>query len=440
MEKRNNDMVDKTMPLQSSKNWLQKLKEESWEAELLVSTISIFGTFQMFNLIDWSTNKFIDLLNPSQYLIGYFIVIFGLLAISILIAMFVIHFFLRAYWIGLVGLNSVFPDYSIKDSAYSKIYTEKILSILPKLKGSIQKVDELCSVIFSAAFTFLLMYMYFGLFASVYLLVFNLLSDYVQSYILLIPAILIIFSLLVQMVVAIISNLKFNKEKRNLQIWNFKIVRFISIIIYGPLYKSILQVTMIFGSNFKKKKALIYLILLFLISGMFVSVFQMTNTNIPYLISRDSYFDKTKSYSSYYKTENEHNNFLLNPEIDSDKIESNVLRLFIPIFNHEKKIRQEVCALFTKDPNKSHSELRKEKNTQLLNCYHKYNLVYINGEQTKVEFLRYDHPKTNQFGVVCYIEFSNLKTGLNKLKVEKKLDENNINEWTIPFYYITKNQ
>lgn len=440
MEKRNNDMVDKTMPLQSSKNWLQKLKEESWEAELLVSTISIFGTFQMFNLIDWSTNKFIDLLNPSQYLIGYFIVFFGLLAISILIAMFVIHFFLRAYWIGLVGLNSVFPDYSTKDSAYSKIYTEKILSILPKLKGSIQKVDELCSVIFSAAFTFLLMYMYFGLFASVYLLVFNLLSDYVQSYILLIPAILIIFSLLVQMVVAIISNLKFNKEKRTLQIWNFKIVRFISIILYGPLYKSILQVTMIFGSNFKKKKAIIYLILLFLISGMFVSVFQMTNTNIPYLISRDSYFDKTKSYSSYYKTENEHNNFLLNPEIDSDKIESNVLRLFIPIFNHEKKIRQEVCDLFTKDPNKSHSELRKEKNIQLLNCYHKYNLVYINGEQTKVEFLRYDHPKTNQFGVVCYIEFSNLKTGLNKLKVEKKLDENNINEWTIPFYYITKNQ
>lgn len=67
--------------------------------------------------------------------------------------MFVIHF-LRAYWIGLVGLNSVFPDYSIEDSVYSKIYTEKILSILPKLEDSIKKVDELCSVIFSAAFTF----------------------------------------------------------------------------------------------------------------------------------------------------------------------------------------------------------------------------------------------------------------------------------------------
>jgi len=45
-----------------SKKWLQKLKDESWEAELLVSAIAIFGTFQLFKVVDWSTNKFIDLL------------------------------------------------------------------------------------------------------------------------------------------------------------------------------------------------------------------------------------------------------------------------------------------------------------------------------------------------------------------------------------------
>ncbi len=434
-----NNKIGVAHSLESSKSWLNRLKEESWEAELLVSTISIFGTFQMFNLINWSTNRFIDLLNPSQYLIGYFIVFFGLLAISILISMFVIHFFLRAYWIGLVGLNSVFPDYSIKDSAYSKIYTEKILSILPKLKDSIQKVDELCSVIFSVAFTFLLTYMYFGLSASIYLLIFNLLSDYIEPYILLIPAIFIGVSLLVQMVVTIISNLKFNREKKKLQIWNFKIVQFVSIIAYGPLYKSILQVFMIFGSNFKKNKNLVYLLFLFLFSGIFVSIYQMTNTNIPYLINRDSYFDVTKSYASYYKTENENNNFLLNPEIESDKVESNVLKLFIPIFRHENKMRQEVCSSIIEDPNKSNSEQRKERRAQLLNCYHKYNLVYINGEETKVDFLRYEHPKTNQIGVICYLDLSNLKVGMNKLEVKKKYGEKNITEWTIPFYYISKN-
>ncbi|MCH3883360.1 hypothetical protein [Tenacibaculum aquimarinum] len=179
--------VNNTIAKPSTKGWLQRLKDESWEAELLVSAIAIFGTFKLFGFINWGTNFFIDVLDPNQYLIGYFIVAIGLLAISILASMFLIHFFLRAYWIGLVGLNSVFPDYSIEDSAYSKIYTEKILGILPKLKDSIQKVDELCSVIFSVAFTLLLIYAYMSIFVSAYLLVYNLLSAYIPFYILLIP-------------------------------------------------------------------------------------------------------------------------------------------------------------------------------------------------------------------------------------------------------------
>ena len=435
----NTKTIDTTPSLKSPKNWLQRLKDESWEAELLVSTISIFGTLQMFGLIDWATNKFINLLDPSQYLIGYMIVFFGLLAISILISMFVIHFFLRAYWVGLVGLNSVFPDYSVEDSAYSKIYTEKILAILPKLKDSIKKVDELCSVIFSVAFTFLLTYMYLGLFASIYLLIFNLLSEYVNSYILLIPGILLLTTIFVQAIISLIANLKKNKEKENLQIWNFRIVKLVSIITYGPLYKSILQVFMIFGSNFKKKKSLISLLFIFILSGMFVSVYQMTNTNIPYLITQESYFDVTKSYSSYYKSENNDANFLLSPEIESDKVESSVLKLFIPIFSHEKKIRQEICGSYIEDPNKSGLEQRTERRAQLLKCYQKYVLIYINGTLTKVDFLRYEHPKTNQSGIICYIDLSNLKSGLTKLEVKKKQDKKDITAWTIPFYYISKN-
>ncbi len=32
-------------------NWLQKLKEESWEAELLLYAIAMFGTFQLFDAV-----------------------------------------------------------------------------------------------------------------------------------------------------------------------------------------------------------------------------------------------------------------------------------------------------------------------------------------------------------------------------------------------------
>lgn len=342
------ELKEKTKALK----WLQRLKDESWEAELLVTAIAIFGTFQLFGLIDWATNKFIDILPVEQYIIGYFIVFMGLLAISILVSMFVIHFFLRAYWIGLVGLNSVFPDFGLEDSAYSKIYTEKILGILPKQEDSIQKVDELCSVIFSAAFTLLLIYSYLSVTLTIYLFIYNQLVDLVPYYILLVPVILIGLLIIGQSVFMIFANLKRFKNNYKIQHFLFKWVRLTSMITYGPLYKNLLQITMVFGSNFKKKKALIGLVLLFLASGMLVAVFKITDTNIFYLIIQKSYYDN-KMYLDYYHDQNPNNSFVLTPQIQSDIIEGTTVKLFIPIFSNEGNYQKENCGIFKNNDAKS---------------------------------------------------------------------------------------
>ena len=425
---------------QKQKGWLQRLKEESWEAELLVSAIAIYGSFQLFGMIDWATNTLIDVLDPSQYLAGYVIVFLGLFAISILTSMFVVHFFLRAYWIGLVGLNSVFPDYSIEDSAYSKIYTEKLLTILPKPEDSIKKVDELCSVIFSVAFTFLLIYTYIAIFASVYLLLFNLLSSYVSSIILLIPLAIFCLFIFCQMIVALIANLKANKEKEKLQTLNFKVVKYGSILMYGPLYKAILQIMTLFGSNFKKKKSMVYLLFSFLIFGLLLTVYQMNKTNIPYLITTGMSLeaDATRVNSSYYESENDNNTFLLTPEIKSDIIKNEVVKIFIPIFDFEEDLRVNVCGNYIKDNNKSKVEQRKARRLFLLNCYNTYNTVYLNDIKVDLSFLKYDHPRTNQFGVVGYVSTTGIKQGMNQITVKKEYDESNITTWSIPFYYIKK--
>ena len=424
----------------TSGGWIQRLKEESWEAELLVSAIAIFGTFKLFDIVNWATNFFIDVLNPNQYFIGYFIITFGLLAVSMLTAMFVIHFFLRAYWIGLVGLNSVFPDYSIEDSVYSKIYTKKILSILPKLKDSIQKTDELCSVIFSAAFTLLFIYAYMSLSTSVYLLVFNLLSKYLPTYILLIPVGFIGVLIFLQMIVTFISNLKNNREKEKLQTIAFKVNKFASMVTYGPLYKSILQITMIFGSHFKKKKSLIYLVISFLFAGMFLFGNQIIKTNIFYLVGHEKYFNVTKVHASFYKAENKTNTFLLTPEIESDKIESNVLKIFIPVYSYEKTFQTRLCNRFEKEIENSLELQREAKNIYALNCYQKYYHIYIDDKKVPVDYLRHNgHSRTKQAGVVSYLDISNLKKGMHNIEVRKKFEDNETLKWKIPFYFIKNN-
>ena len=79
-----------------------------------------------------------------------------------------------------------------------------------------------------------------------------------------------------------IREYKKNKENERIQNWYFKLMKLGSMLFLGPLYKSILQISMIFGSNFKKKKSLTYLMLFFMLSGMFLTMYQFNKTNIPW--------------------------------------------------------------------------------------------------------------------------------------------------------------
>ncbi|TDT38673.1 hypothetical protein CLV90_3645 [Maribacter spongiicola] len=426
-----------TTPIVENKKnikWLQRLKEESWEAELLVSAIAIFGTFQLFGFIEWVTNKLIDLLPIEQHIYGYIITIIGLLAISVLVSMFVIHFILRAYWIGLVGLNSVFPDYSVEDSAYSKIYTEMFLAILPKQEVTIKKVDELCSVIFSVAFTILLIYSYMSLFLCIYMLIYNLLLDYVPSFILLLPLLLILGLIIVQTIFGIVGNLKKFKNNVGVQTWMFKVVRLASMVTYGPLYRNLLQVTMVFGSNFKKKKSLVYLVLLFFASGMFLTFVKVTDTNIFHLIFPKEH-DVSLMYLSYYGDQNHDKSFLLTPQIQSDIIENSAVKLFVPVFHHERNYQNNTCGEFNDDESLSNEENRLNSRKYFLDCYQKYHKVALNGAPISIDFLKKDHAISEQFGIVGFIDKEFLQNGENTLVVTKTLGDVKEFTWTIPFYY-----
>ena len=264
----------------TTKSWLQRLKDESWEAELLVSVASIVAMFQAFGFLDWTVDFFIDKLNPNQYFIGYIVCFMGYLAFGLLTAFFSVHFGLRAYWIGLIGLNSVFPDYSIEDSAYSEIYSKKMAEKLPKLTDTIDRLDEICSVIFSAAFNLLLVYGYFGIFSSVYLLLYNVLSEYVSPTLLLIPLYLLGALYVALSGISIVANLKRFKTHTTIQHWYYHIALLGSKVFYGPFYKYIMQITMIFGTNFKKKKALVRTTLLMIGLGMWLGIFQIFQSNL----------------------------------------------------------------------------------------------------------------------------------------------------------------
>ena len=422
------------MTKENQKSWLQRLKDESWEAEILVSAVAIFAILNSFELLHWMVNKFIENLGPEQYTIAYFIVVMGYLGIGILAAMFTLHFALRAYWIGLVGLNSVFPDYSLEDSAYSPIYTKKMLGILPKLSDSIDKVDELCSVIFSAAFALMLIYAYLTVFAVVYLFLYNALVSLVPSWLLLLPLLLIGVFTVLGMILGIAANLKQFKGNEKLQHYYFLYTKWNGFILYGPLHKSVLMITMTFASNFKKKKALVRLILVMLLSGFAFTLFKMTASNYSYLIKPDATVDVGRQYSEFYKNLNEKESFLLGPEINSNSIHTKTLELFVPVFEYEANSMYSYCNL--EEPNLGEKEEdRKKRWSQNLDCYQQLHQLYLDDKLITSKFLKTQHYRTGQFGIQCYVDLSSLTTDLHYLKIERRLGNGTSKEWTIPFYY-----
>jgi len=407
--------------------WIQKLKDESWQAELLVSTIAIFGSLQFFKVVDWFTIIAIDRLIPDQYMIGYAIVFVGLVAVSILSTMFIIHFLLRAYWVGLVGLNSVFPDYSLEDSAYSEIYTSKILSFLPKLTKTIKDVDELASVIFSAAFYMLLLYSYFVVVITILLGIYNYFEPYVSPYVS-IPLGLIAVIFFFVILISIVANIKALKDNRAVQLAFFYATKYTSLIFVGPLYKYMMQISMTFATNYKKKKSLIGLTLIFVLIGVIITMVKFSNGKIPYLVNQEFFYDSTKAYHGYYKSNSKSDEFLLSPQITSDVIESSALRVFIPVYSFERRFYSEICGDIDEALTKG------EKKAWYLDCYSTYHTIHLNNKEIRTDFMKYEISETGQFGIITYLDISEGNPGKNMLRVSKT--PKNEKEWEIPFFYV----
>jgi len=192
---------------------------------------------------------------------------------------------------------------------------------------------------------------------------------------------------------------------------------------------------MIFGSNFKKKRGMVILVIVFFIIGAGLSVIKSEKTNLFHLMDRSKKNDHTKSQPYFYATNNTKTKFLLGPEINSDIIQQPVVRLFIPIFDNELEEFRNRCGLEKPKNALISDNLAIEKSRNLyLACYNQHHNVHIDDEPLQVDFMKYDHDITGQFGILCYIDLSSFDKGARTLKVTK--ESGHQKQWNIPFYLL----
>lgn len=130
------------------KKLLQKLQEESWQLELLISGFAIFGLFSAFPALKVALNT---TKTNDNFQLGIILII-ALSACSILIFNLLLHVLLRGLWIGALGLRYVSGDINYEKLNYSKKFDNHLRKKVGSFDKYIGRLENYCSIIFAVSF------------------------------------------------------------------------------------------------------------------------------------------------------------------------------------------------------------------------------------------------------------------------------------------------
>lgn len=413
--------------------WLKELQLKSWEPEILLSGIVLYGMFQVPEVLD----RFLLFFSAEVYNdINAMDTLVALLKIGVywLIAGLILHLICRGFWVGLVGLSYSFPDgINLEKLKFQPKYLDKIKAV-PPFEQIILKVERVCSFIYSISF----------------LLFMSLAGTYIYAIVLIvIPLAIIIGSLdsthltesTIQMlnsygfwmmiaglpgVIDFITMGYFRRYKLLAKLyWPFyQAFNFLTLAnYYRPTYFAIV-------TNLKKRW-----LFLFLLSFAFISFVGMASIRDS---TPDQYFSRLGIWNNSagnLAVEGFYQDRATTPsiriQIPSDIIKGNVLRVFIP-----SGIKQEdsLKKFMNYD---SISEV--EKDTYKLGQYYLqkmseyYRLTVTDTTLTAKGYFQ-KNTSTRQKGYVCYLNISFLEEGLYELKLEGPEDMFKDPIAIVPFY------
>ncbi|MEM8984323.1 MAG: hypothetical protein AAGC71_14930 [Pseudomonadota bacterium] len=143
---------------------LERLRDRTDELELIISSLTIFA---LVSVPGWLFDRIAD----SYTHLSTSLVIAGMLSTTLLAgacyglaACFVIHLMARSYWVGLIGLRTVFPDginWS-KTPGLGPLSRRYYQDTLPDLDTIIKNTDKLASSLFAVISMLTLIVLWFG--------------------------------------------------------------------------------------------------------------------------------------------------------------------------------------------------------------------------------------------------------------------------------------
>ncbi|MCZ4409652.1 hypothetical protein O3Q51_12590 [Cryomorphaceae bacterium 1068] len=139
---------------ENHRNWLQRVQEQSWEPEILISGIVLFALFQIPPYIE-QANAYLNV-NSGQLFSGgnvdETLAAILLAANYWLIIGFSIHLIGRSIWAAFVGLSYVYIDGVRVDRLKYPENFKRVIAKSSNYKNLIIKLEKFCSTVFAASF------------------------------------------------------------------------------------------------------------------------------------------------------------------------------------------------------------------------------------------------------------------------------------------------
>lgn len=428
------------------KELLDKLQQESWQLELIISGFAIFGLFTAFPEI-----KLAMKVAQNQEQIYFFpILLIALIACSILLFNLLIHVVLRGLWIGALGLRYVSGDIDFKKLNYQSRFTRYLKKKIVSFDKYVATLENYCSVLFATSF---LLIFYVISITIIILCIVGIATLIIDNDNLpknarsIIGAILIIFTLFGSFLLLVdFFTQGYLKKKKWLSKIYFPFYWVFSFLTLSFLYRPL--VYNFLDNKFTKRLRFIlvpaYIVILILIS------FKYKNSNY---INSMQYVNEV--YSSNDKYENlltREDDFVKNVTIQSKVITEPYLKLFRVfnenvedrIFNFHPTLKPKkdkrgfkTDIVFISDEDFS-SKKRDSLAIVYLKVFNETHEVFIDTLKYKSDFIITKNSK-NQLGFETYINIKNLKDGKHLLKFKryrkKKQDTVLATQTTIPFWY-----
>jgi hypothetical protein len=413
--------------------WLEELQQKSWEPEILLSGIVLYGLFNLPPALDqallyFKTNIF-GQSNDVDNLVNVLKV-----ATYWMIGGLILHLISRGIWVGMVGLSYTFPKGIKYESLNYDGRFEKKIKKIPTFQSIIINLEKICSSLFSISFMMFMvmigayLYLFVLLLVPFFSILFitnsfdNVAMDFLEYY-----AVIVLVIGALGMVDFI--TLGYLRRFR----WFAK--------VYWPLHWLISKVTfsrhyrgIYYGlvSNVSK-----WYIFLFLVLFTVISIFSLGEVGETYsgtFFSRITLWHNTRGnsiFSGYYDDQNS-DLYSIKASIPSDIIDKNTLRLFVVA---DISLEDSIRAYGAKPERKQRidSLTRDAKSSALINSFYH---IYLDDSLLKDLPLKFHYKThTKQKGYLAYIDVTNLSSGLHEVKIGGPPSMYKKRSWAIiPFY------